>query len=171
MEILKLYEKAASELDNAVSSCKESDVNISSITLILSDKGTIYTGLNWKRLNDSLSVEETCSEYEAIIKLLLAGESVIDTIITLNAKTKLPVNPCTACQELIIKINSENKSCKVVSGKNSQVILTSLNNKYDISAKGPDSNDSNSDKPELAKNKKYSKINHKTPLNNQTISD
>ena len=171
MEILKLYEKAASELDNAVSSCKESDVNISSITLILSDKGTIYTGLNWKRLNDSLSVEKTCSEYEAIIKLLLAGESVIDTIITLNAKTKLPVNPCTACQELIIKINSENKSCKVVSGKNSQVILTSLNNNYDISLKEPDTNDSNSGKTEVSKNKKSPKNNHKISVDNETVSD
>ena len=171
MEILKLYEKAASELDNAVSSCKESDVNISSITLILSDKGAIYTGLNWKRLNDSLSVEKTCSEYEAIIKLLLAGESVIDTIITLNAKTKLPVNPCTACQELIIKINSENKSCKVVSGKNSQVILTSLNNNYDISLKEPDANDSNSGKTEVSKNKKSPKNNHKISVDNETASD
>ena len=171
MEILKLYGKAASELDNALSSCKESDVNISSITLILSDKGNIYTGFNWKRLNDSLSVEETCSEYEAIIKLLLAGESVIDTIITLNAKTKLPVNPCHTCQELIIKINPENKSCKVVSGRNSQVTLTSLNTKYDESPKEPDTNTTTSDKTEASSNKKPSKNNRKASLNNEPVPD
>ena len=127
MDISKLYEKAAEMLKKATDISGESKIEISSVTLINTAKDNVFAGVNWKRLNDSFEEEATCSETEAIIQMLLAGESEIQSIVTLTPDQKIPASPCQKCQELIIRLNPLNKNSKVLTGKNSQVILTSLN--------------------------------------------
>ncbi len=127
MEISKLYEAAADRLEKAVDACGKSDINLSSLTVISTVTGNMYSGINWKTLSESFEEELTCSEDEAVCRMLLAGESEIEHIITLDPASKLPVNPCQKCLELIIRINPANCGCNVITGKNSKVILTSIN--------------------------------------------
>ena len=127
MEIAKLYETAAEKLDKAIEVCEKSKINLTSITVIAASSGNIYCAPNWKRLNDAFEEEETHSEDEALAKMLLAGETAVEHIVTLDAKTKLPVDPYQKCLELLIKINSENAKCSILQGKNSKVVLTSVN--------------------------------------------
>ncbi len=124
MEVSKLFEKASSLYDTAHEKCAKSGIDISSITLILSDTDTIFHGVNWKRLKDDFTEEETCSEYEALIKMILSGETKIKSIITLNNK-KATVKPCIKCTELILRTNIENKNCNIITGKKSQITLSS----------------------------------------------
>jgi len=127
MEISKLYEIAAEKLEKAIEVCGKNKMNLSSLTVISASSGNLYSGINWKTLNDSFEEELTSSEDEAIVKMILAGETAIESIVTLDPESKLPVNPCQSCLELILKINTANAGCNVLSGKNSKVILTSLN--------------------------------------------
>ncbi|MBR3535535.1 MAG: hypothetical protein IKN85_06880 [Oscillospiraceae bacterium] len=127
MEIAKLYETAAEKLDKAIEVCEKSNINLTSITVIAASSGNIYSATNWKRLNDAFEEEETHSEDEALAKMLLAGETAVEHIVTLDANTKLPVDPYQKSLELLIKINSENAKCSILQGKNSKVVLTSVN--------------------------------------------
>ncbi len=130
MEISKLFEKASSLFDTAHDKCAKSGIDISCITLILSENDVIFHGVNWKRLKDDFTEEETCSEYEALIKMILSGETKIKSIITLNNK-KETVKPCLQCAELILSLNIENKSCNVITGKKSQITLSSCDKEID----------------------------------------
>ena len=127
MEIAKLYETAAEKLDKAIEVCEKSNINLTSITVIAASSGNIYSATNWNRLNDAFEEEETHSEDEALAKMLLAGETAVEHIVTLDANTKLPVDPYQKSLELLIKINSENAKCSILQGKNSKVVLTSVN--------------------------------------------
>ena len=127
MEIAKLYETAAEKLDKAIEVCEKSKINLISLTVIAAASGNIYSAPNWKRLNDAFEEEETHSEDEAVAKMLLAGESAVEHIVTLDAKTKLPVDPYQKCLELLVKINTENAKANILQGKNSKVVLTSVN--------------------------------------------
>ena len=129
MEISKLYETASEKLNEAKEKCSKSEIPFSSITIINTDTDNTYIGVNWKKLNDSFEEEKTCSEYEAICKMLLAGENSIASIVTLEPDSKIPNCPCSECQKLIIRLNPDkNRNAKILTGKNSQVVLTSLNN-------------------------------------------
>ena len=129
MEISKLYETASEKLNEAKEKCSKSETPFSSITIINTDTDNTYIGVNWKKLNDSFEEEKTCSEYEAICKMLLAGENSIASIVTLEPDSKIPNCPCSECQKLIIRLNPDkNRNAKILTGKNSQVVLTSLNN-------------------------------------------
>ena len=129
MEISKLYETASEKLNEAKEKCSNSETPFSSITIINTDTDNTYIGVNWKKLNDSFEEEKTCSEYEAICKMLLAGENSIASIVTLEPDSKIPNCPCSECQKLIIRLNPDkNRNAKILTGKNSQVVLTSLNN-------------------------------------------
>ncbi|MBR6924304.1 MAG: hypothetical protein IKH50_07185, partial [Oscillospiraceae bacterium] len=127
MEIAKLYETAAEKLDKAIEVCEKSKINLTSLTVIAAASGNIYSAPNWKRLNDAFEEEETHSEDEALAKMLLAGETAVEHIVTLDAKTKLPVDPYQKCLEILVKINTENAKCNILQGKNSKVVLTSVN--------------------------------------------
>ena len=127
MEISKLYEHAAEMLEKAIDSCSKSGHDLTALTVISSAAGNIYSGINWKTVNDSFTEENTCSEREAVAKMLLAGESAIEHIVTLDPKSKLPINPCQNCLELIVTVNPANAGCNVLSGKNSKMILTTVN--------------------------------------------
>ena len=127
MEIAKLYETAAEKLDKAIEVCEKSKINLTSLTVIAAASGNIYSAPNWKRLNDAFEEEETHSEDEALAKMLLAGENAVEHIVTLDAKTKLPVDPYQKCLEILVKINTENAKCNILQGKNSKVVLTSVN--------------------------------------------
>ena len=129
MEISKLYETASEKLNEAKEKCSKSEIPFSSITIINTNTDNTYIGVNWKKLNDSFEEEKTCSEYEAICKMLLAGENSIASIVTLEPDSKIPNCPCSECQKLIIRLNPDkNRNAKILTGKNSQVVLTSLNN-------------------------------------------
>ena len=130
MEISKLFEKASSLFDNAQEKCSKSGIDISCITLMVSENDVIFHGVNWKRLKDDFTEEETCSEYEALIKMVLSGETKIKSLITLNSK-KETVKPCLKCAELILFLNIENKNCNIITGKNSQITLSSCDKKID----------------------------------------
>ena len=127
MDISKLYEIAAEKLDKASEVCGKNKINLSSLTVITTAKDNIFSGINWKTLNDSFEEELTCSEDEAIKKMILSGETEAESIITLDASSKLPVNPCQKSLEVLLTINPANTSCNILTGKNSKVILTSLN--------------------------------------------
>ncbi len=127
MEIAKLYETAAEKLDKAIEVCEKSKINLTSLTVIAAASGNIYSAPNWKRLNDAFEEEETHSEDEALAKMLLAGENAVEHIVTLDAKTKLPVDPYQKCLEILVKVNTENAKCNILQGKNSKVVLTSVN--------------------------------------------
>ena len=127
MEIAKLYETAAEKLDKAIEVCEKSKITLTSLTVIAAASGNIYSAPNWKRLNDAFEEEETHSEDEALAKMLLAGETAVEHIVTLDAKTKLPVDPYQKCLELLVKINTDNAKCNILQGKNSKVVLTSVN--------------------------------------------
>jgi hypothetical protein len=127
MEIAKLYETAAEKLDKAIEVCEKSNISLTSITVIAAASGNIYSAPNWKRLNDDFEEEETHSEDEALAKMLLAGETAVEHIVTLDAKTKLPVDPYQKSLETLVKINTENAKCNILQGKNSKVVLTSVN--------------------------------------------
>ncbi|MDO5560761.1 MAG: hypothetical protein Q4F95_14365 [Oscillospiraceae bacterium] len=136
MEIFKFYEQALTELKSALKICKDSSVAIKSLTLIISGSGTFYKGCNWKKINDSYKIEDTCSEYEAITNLLLSGENRIHSIVTVNAENNAVTVPCDKCRQLIISLNPHNTNCQVVTGKNSQVIITSLTSESIINENG-----------------------------------
>ena len=127
MDISKLYEIAAEKLDKASEVCGKNKINLSSLTVITTAKDNIFSGINWKTLNDSFEEELTCSEDEAIKKMILSGETEAESIITLDASSKLPVNPCQKSLEVLLTINPANTACNILTGKNSKVILTSLN--------------------------------------------
>ena len=127
MEIAKLYETAAENLEKAIEVCGKSKINLTTLTVIASVSGNIYSGINWKTLNDSYEEEPTTSEEEAISKMLIAGETAIESIVKLDADKKLPVDPEQKYLELIIRLNHENVKANVLQGKNSKVILTSVN--------------------------------------------
>ena len=75
MDISKLYEIAAEKLDKASEVCGKNKINLSSLTVITTSKDNIFSGINWKTLNDSFEEELTCSEDEAIKKMILSGET------------------------------------------------------------------------------------------------
>ena len=127
MDISKLYEIAAEKLDKASEVCGKNKINLSSLTVITTAKDNIFSGINWKTLNDSFEEELTCSEDEAIKKMILSGETEAESIIILDASSKLPVNPCQKSLEVLLTINPANTACNILTGKNSKVILTSLN--------------------------------------------
>jgi len=129
MDILNLYENASGKLENASKSSFEIETKITSITMILSSKEQLYVGFNSKKINQSLEIEDVSSEYMALAEFLFAQETVIDTIITIDSETLLPQNPSDDFINMILNMNINNKSCKVVTGKNSQVMLSSLNDK------------------------------------------
>ncbi|MDO5150687.1 MAG: hypothetical protein Q4D76_15060, partial [Oscillospiraceae bacterium] len=163
MDISKLYEIAAEKLEKATEVCGKNKINLSSLTVITTAKENIFSGINWKTLNESFEEELTCSEDEAIRKMILSGETAAENMITLDAASKLPVNPCQKSLELLLKINPANKACNILTGKNSKVILTSLNsdiakfaeqftenNKKTVSdSSKAESSDSQSDTPSL----------------------
>jgi len=127
MEILTIYEKAKEELEKASAASLQNGLNISSITLIFSDQEVCYTGVNWSRINNEFLIEQTCSEYEAMSRLLFDGNNNVQYIITLDATTKLPVNPCNECQKLMVCLNPANISSIVITGEDSSVVLSELN--------------------------------------------
>ena len=129
MDILNLYENASGKLENASKTSFEIENKITSITMILSSKEQLYVGFNSKKINQSLETEDISSEYMALAEFLFAQESAIDTIVTIDSETLLPQNPSDDFINMILNMNIDNKSCKVVTGKNSQVVLSSLNDK------------------------------------------
>lgn len=170
MEIIKFYEQALTELKSALNICKDSSVAVKSLTLIMSGSGTVYKGCNWKRINDSYALEDTCSEYEAVVNLLLSGENRILSVITISAENNAVVVPCEKCRQLIISLNPHNNNCQIVTGKNSQAIITSLSGGAIINENGgfsgfDETTDTKTEQPQPANNSEES---NKKPADNTT---
>ena len=126
MNMQELYDSAI----NIMNSIKASGGNYAtydsmSVSVVLSESGKPFTGMNSATIVDG-KLKSTCSEYNAITSMMLAGETKINKMISVSFKSNGIVVPCEDCQKLMIEINPENRLAMVGISKNEGITLESL---------------------------------------------
>jgi len=127
-ELHNLYETAIRIIDNAAASGMTAEtMENMSVSAILTDKGSIFTGINGTRLENGVPAK-TCSEYEAITTMMMSGENRIIGIVTVAFKNRMISIPCEKCRSLITNINPQNITCGIMTDENTAVSLHMLSN-------------------------------------------
>jgi cytidine deaminase len=82
--------------------------------------GNLYTGI----CVDTACSLGSCAEYSAIVDMLKARESQIDTIVAVCGAEVVP--PCGRCRELIRQISDANSSTRVIVSRGHVASLSEL---------------------------------------------
>ena len=83
-------------------------------------QGNVYTGICID-LGCGLGF---CAEVAAIAQMLTHRETQIDTVVAVRSNTILP--PCGRCRETMAQVDLRNLDCKVVIGRDREVLLREL---------------------------------------------
>ncbi len=127
-ELHSLYETAIQIIEKTISlGMSDEAIESTSVSALLTDKGSIYTGINGNRLENNV-LTKTCSEYEAITAMMMSGENRIIGIVSVSFKNRQVIVPCEKCRELICRINPQNVTCGVMTDENTALSLQMLIN-------------------------------------------
>lgn len=88
---------------------------------LLTTNGNIYTGISV----DLVCGLGNCAEYSAICEMLKNHETRIEMIVSVYNKERI-IPPCGRCRELIVQLDSNNTSTKVILSDKSVVTLSEL---------------------------------------------
>ena len=88
---------------------------------LITDKGTVYTGV----CIDTACSMGFCAEHAAIAQMITNEESRIMKIVAVGRNGKI-LPPCGRCREFIYQINNKNLEAEVLVGENKVVKLEEL---------------------------------------------
>ncbi len=126
MEFHKLFKEAEKIIDTIKLSGNNLDnYENTSVTVLLTEKQNIYTGLNGTKSENGSTVE-TSSGYEAITSMMKHNETRVKEIMTLFFNDKKIIMLPLDAVSLLFQINKENQSCLILTGPNQTVELKSL---------------------------------------------
>lgn len=126
MEFHKLFKEAEKIIDTIKLSGNNLDnYENTSVTVLLTEKQNIYTGLNGTKSENGSTVE-TSSGYEAITSMMKHNETRVKEIMTLFFNDKKIIMLPLDAVSLLYQINKENQFCLILTGPNQTVELKSL---------------------------------------------
>ena len=126
MELDALYTKAKSLIDTVKKEKPEAvSYADSALCIIVSDEEELFTGITGISI-DKNSVTTTCSEYNAIMSMLVENKINAKQMISVSFADKSILKPCSNCIKLLYRVNSANTACQVVISEKQSVTAESL---------------------------------------------
>lgn len=92
---------------------------------LVTDKGNVYVGVS---IHASCGIG-FCGEHNAIGAMLTAGESRIETIVSVGEGGKV-LSPCGRCREMMYQVNMDNADTNIILGEDKVMKLKDLLPEY-----------------------------------------